>query len=96
MKQLRYVDLKYKRKHGNGSWQFRPYWDAKNDSWFAMWKLCWRTGKTFEEKRADRIIYKKIKAKNWNGQKQYPKLYKKFIDNNTVEYKVLKKDKWRI
>lgn len=61
-----------------------------------MWQLNFRNGKTLEERRADKIIYKKIKAKNWNGQKQYPKLYKKFIDNTTIEYKVLKKDKWKI
>lgn len=96
IKLLPYLEWKYNRKYGNGSWQRRPYWDAKNDSYFDMWKLNFRNGKTLEERRADRIIYKKIKAKNWNGQKQYPKLYKKFIDNTTTEYKVLKKDKWKV
>ena len=96
IKILPYIEWKYNRKHGNGSWQYRPYWDAKNDSYFDMWKLNFRNGKTFEERRADRIIYKKVKSKNWNGQKQYPRLYKKFIDSTTIEYKVLKKDKWKI
>lgn len=96
MKKLRYIDWKYNRKHGNSSWQYRPYWDAKGDSYFDMWKLNFRNGTTLEERRADRIIYKKIGARNWDGEKQYPKLYKKFMDNTTVEYKVLKKDKWKI
>lgn len=96
IKILPYIEWKYNRKHGNGSWQQRPYWDAKNDSYFDMWKLNFRNGKTLEERRADRIIYKKIKAKNWNGQKQYPRLYKKFIDNTTIEYNVLGKAKWKI
>ena len=90
------MDWKYRRKYGNGSWQYRLYWDAKGDSYFDIWKLNFRNGTTLEERRADRIIYKKVGARNWDGEKQYPKLYKKFMDNTTVEYKVLKKDKWKI
>ena len=93
---MRYLILKYNRKHGNSSWQHRPYLDFKNNSYFDMWKLNFKNGKTLEERRADRIIYKKIKAKNWNGQKQYPKLYKKFMDNTPIEFFVLKKHRWRV
>ena len=93
---MRYIDLKYYKKHGNGSWKYRPYWNAKNDSWFNMWKLNFRGVTPLEERRAERIIFKKVRAKNWDGEKQYPKLYKKFIDSTSVEERVLKKDKWRI
>jgi hypothetical protein len=100
MKQLRYIDWKYNRKYGNSSWQYRRYWDAKGDSWYDMFKSCYRTlcfnsQNSLEARRADRLIYKDIQKKNWNSDK-YPKLYKKFIDNTTIEFKILKKDKWRV
>ncbi len=95
IKILPYIEWKYNRKYGNSSWQRRPYHNAKNDSIFDMWKLNFRDSKTLEERRADRMIYKDIKKKNWNKNK-FPKLYKKYFDDRTIEYKVLKKDKWRI
>ena len=94
-KPVRYLELKYNRKYGNSSWHRRPYHIAKNDSRFDMFIINYRDGKRFEERRADRIIYKDVKKKTWNKNK-YPKLYKKFIDNLPVEYFVLKKDKWRV
>lgn len=95
-KKLRYIELKYNRKYGNGSWQCRPYWNAKGNSLFDMWKINFREQRTLEERRADRIIYKQVKRRDWDGQKWFPKLYKKFMDNTTIEFKVLGKHKWRV
>ncbi len=93
---MTYREFKYRKKHGNSSWKHRPYWDAKGThSRFEM-ILNFRDNLRLEERRAERIFYKQIKRRDWNGDKLFPKFAKKYFNYLSIEDKVLKKHLWRI
>lgn len=108
VKKISYIKLKSYKKRGH-DWLTRPYHFAKGMSLYEEWSLSKERKLTIEYKRASNIFYKgrkqrtaskspyKIKRyQNWSGDKIYPKLFKKFFGYRTPEYKVLKKDKWKI
>ena len=107
-KKISYIKLKSYKKRGH-DWLTRRYHFTKGTSLHEEWLLSKERKLPIEYKRASNIFFKgrkqrtlskypyKVKRyQNWSGEKIYPKLFKKFFGCKTPEYKVLKKDKWKI
>lgn len=95
---MRFIDSKFRKKHGNNSWKHRPYHDCKGCG--SDYELMLQFRKESLDKRIkDRIFYAHIRKPNFQEivRGKYPKLCREFTRRlNPVEFFVLGKHQWRV